>query len=118
MSDFCKKQPCNNCPYRKDAPLRLWAVEEFEDLLESEKDMIGKVYMCHKKDGKACTGFVMMQDENNIPSIALRISLSRNEVTRAFLDMLNSPSKMFKSIIQMSRANYPEKFKNHVKKTT
>lgn len=101
-------RPCSSCPYRKDAPLRLWAREEFEDLLRNdEENIIGKVYLCHKKNGGICVGFLMNQDERDFPSIALRVSLSEHGISREFLDKLNSPAPRFASIRAMIRANFP-----------
>jgi len=56
---FHCKQPCSNCPYRKDAPLRLWDKYEFKKLLQYESDMIGTVYKCHKQNGSICVGWLM-----------------------------------------------------------
>lgn len=107
MSNYFKKSPCNNCPYRKDAPLQLWAKEEFEDLLNSEKEQFGKIYGCHKKDGHVCVGWLMDQDKRNLPSIMLRMSLSKNNVTRKYLDSLHCKSELFESIEEMAKENYP-----------
>lgn len=105
---YCKISPCNNCPYRKDAPLQHWSIDEFKDLLKSDKDYIGKVYGCHKNDNTACAGFIINQDKRGVPSIATRISFSKNNITIAFLDTLTCKSKMFDSIEEMATANYPE----------
>jgi hypothetical protein len=104
-------QPCGNCPYRKDAPLRLWAVEEYIKLLEMENDYMGANYACHKANGSVCVGWLMKQDENRFPSIMLRLSLSKNNVTRQYLDSLNSPSPLYATVQEMAEANYPEVFK-------
>lgn len=103
---ICKTSPCNNCPYRKDAPLRLWSIEEFKDLLANENDYMGATYGCHKQDGKLCTGWLMNQDQRRFPSIALRMFLSKNNVTREFLDSLKSEAPMFKTVKEMCEANY------------
>lgn len=104
-------QPCSNCPYRKDAPLRLWAVEEYIKLLNLENDYMGANYGCHKGNGSVCVGWLIKQDENNFPSIMLRLSLSKNNVTRDYLDSLNSPSPLYSTVREMAEANYPEIFK-------
>jgi hypothetical protein len=104
--NYCRKQPCNNCPYRKDAPLKHWSIQEFRDLLASEKTQFGTVYACHKKDGHVCVGWLMNQDNRGLPSIALRISLSQNNVTREYLDNLTSPAPMFLTVKGMCQANY------------
>lgn len=108
--NYCRKQPCNNCPYRKDAPLGHWSIEEFKDLLEKESDYMGATYGCHKNDGHVCVGWLMNQDKRNFPSIALRLSLSRNKVTRKYLDSLTCKSEMFDTVEEMCEANFPELF--------
>lgn len=105
---YCKTKPCNNCPYRKDAPLRHWDVKEFTNLLEKDSDIMGALFGCHKKDGNVCVGWLMNQDKRNLPSIALRISLSKNNITVEYLDSLKSDSEMYGSVKEMILANYPE----------
>lgn len=109
--NFCKKQPCANCPYRTDSPLAHWSIEEFKDLLKNETKELGVVYDCHKKDGKMCTGFVINQREHNLPSIQLRLALMVRNVTSEQLEALNSPVPMYNSIEEMCKANYPKEFK-------
>jgi hypothetical protein len=111
MTKFEKKSPCNNCPYRKDAPLRHWSIEEFKDLIANENTQFGTVYHCHKKDESVCVGWLMNQDENNFPSIALRLSLMQNKVSREYLDALKCKSERYKSVREMCKTNYPEYFK-------
>jgi hypothetical protein len=107
-SPYTKRQPCNNCPYRKDAPLAHWSIEEFKQLLEWEDSQLGTVYGCHKKDGSVCIGWLMNQDERDFPSIMLRISLSRHGITREYLDSLTCPSERFDTVQEMCAANFPE----------
>jgi hypothetical protein len=107
---YCKKQPCSRCPYRKDVKLAHWNVEEYKDLLKNENSMLGAVYGCHKKDGTVCTGWIMNQDKNRFPSIMLRISLTKNNITREFLDSLTCPVEMYDTVQEMAKSNYPELF--------
>lgn len=104
---YTKTSPCNNCPYRKDAPLQHWAKEEFENLMQKDSEQIGSVFACHKKDGHVCVGWLMDQDKRRLPSIALRLSLSQNEVSTDYLDSLKCKSEMFNNISDMVKANYP-----------
>lgn len=104
-------QPCSNCPYRTDAPLQLWDKCEFEKLLASEHETLGRVYNCHKNNGSVCVGWLMKQDENNFPSIMLRISLSKHNVTREYLDQLHSPFPLYKNVRAMIKANFPQLLK-------
>jgi hypothetical protein len=107
----CTK-PCSSCPYRTSSPLQLWDKQEFIDLLENDFSLLGKVYGCHKKNGSVCIGFLMDQDNRGFPSIALRLELSRHEVSREYLDKLKSPSPLYKSIEEMIKVNYPEILNN------
>lgn len=75
------KSPCANCPYRKDAPLQLWDKAEFAKLLDKDNEYMGTTYMCHKKNGSVCVGWLIDQDNRNLPSIALRMSLMKHNVT-------------------------------------
>jgi len=106
----CNK-PCGNCPYRTDAPLKLWHKSEFQKLLNKENEMFGAVYRCHKDNGSVCVGWLIKQDEDNFPSIALRMALSKNNITRVYLDSLSSPAPLYKSIKEMIEANFPELLK-------
>lgn len=109
-NSYKKRTPCNNCPYRKDAPLAHWSVEEFKHLMETEKDQLGTVYGCHKNDGSVCIGWLMNQDERDFPSIALRISLSANNIDRKYLDSLHCNVPRFASVEEMCKANFPDDF--------
>lgn len=100
--------PCANCPYRKDAPLRLWAIEEYRTLLEQDKEQFGKLYSCHKKNGTVCKGWLINQDIRNHPNLMLRISFIKNKITRKYLDKLKSVKPMFNTVEDMCFANYPE----------
>lgn len=108
MPDYCRTQPCNNCPYRKDAPLRHWSQDEFIDLVAKDNDYLGTTYGCHKNDGHVCVGWLMDQDTRGFPSIKLRISLGANSVTREYLDKLHCKSEIFKTIKEMVVANSPK----------
>lgn len=109
---FDCKSPCNNCPYRKDAPREHWSIEEFRGVLEGEAEPMGKVYKCHKNNGQICVGFLMNQDKRGLPSISLRMALLSHGVEREYLDSLHSPSGMFESVEAMCEANFPELVEN------
>ncbi len=106
--EYKGKSPCKTCPYRKDVPLRHWAIEEFKGLLDSEKEQFGRTYGCHKKDDTVCKGWLMNQDKRNFPSIMLRLSLTKNKITREYLDKLTCAVEMFDTVEDMCYTNYPE----------
>lgn len=106
--DFKATQPCNNCPYRKDAPLQLWDRYEFTKLLAQDKLQFGSIYGCHKNNGNVCVGWLMNQDERGFPNLNLRIKLSNENITHEYLDSLHCKSERYKSIEEMVKANFPE----------
>jgi len=106
--NYKRKSPCNNCPYRIDAPLKLWHIEEFKKLLHAEGTTLGRVYGCHKNDNHVCVGWLIDQDKRYFPSLSLRIDLSRNNVDRSYLNNLKSPVPLYNSIREMAYANYPQ----------
>jgi hypothetical protein len=117
----CKKV-CSNCPYRKDAPLQLWDIYEFEKLLNDAKASygLGAIYDCHKNNGSICKGWLVNQLENDIPSNTLRIVLRTSQTKQEELDTVldaNKDIEMYKSIEEMSFANYPELKDYHNEKT-
>lgn len=115
VTTFTCTQPCNNCPYRTDAPLQHWHKSEYEKLLKMENEQFGTVYGCHKNNGSVCVGWLMKQDENRFPSIMLRIALSQNKVTREYLDSLHSPVPLYKNVKEMIKANYPTNYPKIIK---
>lgn len=106
---FTGTQPCKSCPYRKDAPLQMWDKYEFDKLLLQDKEMFGGMYKCHKNNGSCCKGWLINQDNRNHPNIALRIRMSREGITREYLDKLKCDVEMFETIEEMVEANYPNK---------
>lgn len=105
---FKGTSPCNTCPYRKDSPLQLWDKQEFIDLLQKDKEPMGSIYQCHKKNATVCKGWLIDQDNRRLPSILLRMALSKHQITREYLDQLHCRSALFSSIEEMTYTNYPE----------
>lgn len=103
---FKTKTPCGTCPYRKDVPLSYWDRAEFEKLAATEKDYMGVVYGCHKKNGNVCVGWLIMQEKNGLPSIALRLALLKNGVTKEYLESLSCSSEMFDTTEEMIQTNF------------
>jgi hypothetical protein len=103
-------QPCNNCPYRCDAPLQLWHREEFLKLLENDATPIqSPMYSCHKNNGHGCVGWLINQRERRFPSIQLRLKLMEGgEEEIKYLYSLSCDSEMYKSIEEMILTNFPD----------
>jgi Family of unknown function (DUF6283) len=104
--------PCKNCPYRIDAPRKLWHRSEFVQLLEKDSSELGATYACHNqidlapKDRTFCAGWLLDQKKRGVPSILLRIQLSNNE--RALVEyntVSDAGIPMFPTVKAMCRAN-------------
>lgn len=102
--------PCKSCPYRKDAKIAFWSIDEFENLLQKEDDYFGAAYMCHQKNGSICVGFLMNQLDRGTPSIALRLAMIQNKVGKEYFDSLHCESEMFETVEEMCEANFPGEF--------
>lgn len=104
--------PCENCPYRIDAPRGYWHPEEFESVLAAEEREFGGIFACHKhkilpeeKRG-LCAGWLLDQKRRNLPSIMLRIKLGSDpSMLDAFEKVSDGGHAMFDSIESMCIAN-------------
>lgn len=102
--EFKSNTPCNDCPYRKDAPRAKWHYAEFKKLLENDDQQFGPVYGCHKKNDSVCVGWLMDQKSRNFPCLNLRILLMKRKTTARWLETLTSPSAMYRSVKEMVKA--------------
>lgn len=113
MTIFDMDRPCENCPYRKDAPLELWHPNEFRRVLASEKDpVMGAMFHCHKGkslpvvERRLCVGWLLDQKKRGAPSIQLRILLIKKEEARELFERISARGlRLFKSIAAMCKAN-------------
>jgi len=81
--------PCGSCPYRRDVPAGVWAVEEYEKLPPYDAETTHQptgVFLCHQQNGRACAGWVAVHDMGH--SLALRLAVARGSVDdlAAFID--------------------------------
>lgn len=105
--------PCAKCPYRKDAPLRLWHPDEFRNLLRQDADpMNGRLFGCHndgkkpKEEQRPCVGWLLDQKRRGTPSIQLRLALMRNEKAVMMYERISAAGlKLYRTIQAMCRAN-------------
>lgn len=100
--------PCKDCPYRKDAPLKLWQKFEFVKLMKDDKEQFARIYYCHKNNGNVCVGYLMNQDKRRLPNLNLRMILSKYNITTKQLDALKCKVPMYDTIEEMCEKNYQE----------
>lgn len=80
---IAKAGPCNNCPWRKDAPREYWDPQHFVDIAESCRNDGLSTMLCHtsKAEGCAvnyvCAGWVASQGTE---SIGVRILMMEGKV--------------------------------------
>lgn len=89
-----------------------WHPSEFKRLLATEGSELGTVYACHghvkvkDPDRGMCAGWLLDQKKRNLPSIMLRLLLSRDDAALAAFDAVNDGGHpMFKTLTAMCRAN-------------
>lgn len=113
--------PCENCPYRKDAPRRMWHRKEFESVLQAEQSELGSTFACHKHANLAkkkrgfCAGWLLDQVKRGLPSIQLRLYLITHPEAVAALDEVSDGGhEMFATVEEMCRANGVRSFPRKV----
>jgi Family of unknown function (DUF6283) len=78
-------RPCDSCPYRRDVPSGVWAVEEYEKLRAFDKDTPYQphgLFQCHQVDlhgdrRRMCAGWVGCHGEE---LLALRLALAEERI--------------------------------------
>lgn len=103
------RKPCDNCPWRVDAPRGHWANDHFESIYRNCQDDGQSIMLCHKASAVApaeriehvCQGWLrVIRDE----AIGVRIALMRGYVTEA--EMLDTKGpELFGSFKEMLEAN-------------
>ena len=64
-----RKEPCAECPWRKDVPVGKFRPERFRALAPTAYDMHRMIFACHmSKDEKpfACAGFLLQAAAHNL----------------------------------------------------
>lgn len=102
------RRPCENCPWRVDAPRQHWDPSHFVEIWKNCQDDGLHGMLCHKTrdatDPEAripCQGWVRVMGAS---AIGVRIMLLRGTVTTAELDDRDGP-ELFKTFAAMLRAN-------------
>lgn len=110
------KTPCNNCPYRKDAPLQHWDISHFKDVIKSEnaEHGLGSMFYCHKHTDKSmlCGGWLLTQKKRNLPNTYLKLLMLKKWMPLDYENFrkLKKPKnvELFSSPKIMAYRNYPE----------
>lgn len=105
------RKPCDNCPWRIDAPRGHWADDHFESIAVNCRDDGQHVMLCHKAvnmpggaanpEAPICQGWVRVI---GFDAVGVRIAALRGRVTSNEVNDV-SPPRLFKSFEAMLRAN-------------
>lgn len=75
--------PCISCPYRRDVPSGIWAVEEYQKLIAYDAptwEQPTGLFLCHQQDGRICAGWAGCHDGDHL--LALRMAAHWRTMTR------------------------------------
>lgn len=105
------RKPCDNCPWRIDAPRDYWDPQHFHDIANNCRDDGMHVMLCHKAnnmpggknhpDAPPCQGWLRVM---GFDAIGVRLLAMRGRVTVAEVEDRSSP-ELFKSFEAMLKAN-------------
>lgn len=98
------RRPCNDCPWRLDAPRGVWPADRFQALFRSAQDDGLAAFACHHSTAERpvdCQGWVRVVGDS---SIGVRLAIAKGRVTVAELLDRTGP-KLFRSFAAMLRAN-------------
>lgn len=129
MAKYERREPCGNCPFRKDAPLAYWDPREYLMLAENERIegdiMQAESFGCHKdrqvapEDRQPCVGWLIHQREHGVPNLRLRHRLITSEQAAAQftearlpegVELYDSINELVESNIQHDRVLHPERY--------
>lgn len=82
MTRLPAPRPCISCPYRRDVPSGVWALEEYDKLPEYDGETWAQppsMFFCHQQDGRLCAGWVACHDMAE--SFGLRVAVSTDRLT-------------------------------------
>lgn len=119
----CGEHPCETCPYRKDTPKAVWALEEYEKLPAYDGGIIDQVvngavgiFQCHYDNGNLCRGWLDCHSTHGLAAIRLRgrriegydeksprkfeVYESGQAVLDANKPLMNRPSKASRAVIE------------------
>jgi hypothetical protein len=103
------RRPCDNCPWRVDAPRGYWDPQHFVDIWRNCQDDGTNVMLCHKSNALSedrrseipCQGWIRVM---GFDAIGVRILVMRGQATLEEVDDKDGPA-LFPTFAAMMRAN-------------
>jgi hypothetical protein len=103
------RRPCENCPWRVDAPRGYWDPQHFDEIWRNCQDDGLNVMLCHKSNALPekdrgdipCQGWIRVMGFN---AIGVRLLVMRGQATFEEVEDRDGP-KLFSTFTAMMRAN-------------
>jgi hypothetical protein len=103
------RRPCENCPWRVDAPRGYWDPQHFSDIWKNCQDDGTNIMLCHKSNALPrkqrgevpCQGWIRVM---GFDAIGVRILVMRGQTAFEEVEDTAGP-KLFSSFTAMMRAN-------------
>lgn len=99
----CRKEPCPQCPWRKDVPTGVFPPKAFQTSAPTAYDAAMSTFACHMSGAKmpaTCAGFLMRHAENNL-GVRLGLAKDRIELER----VTDGGLPLYESYREMAIAN-------------
>ncbi len=106
-------KPCENCPWRKDAPLGVWTADRWQNLYQTCQDDGMALMACHKSRENAertCAGFVIVlgYDSIGVRLATMRGTIDPKEHTAKGLELYES----FDAVLAANGVQIPKRNRN------
>ena len=103
------RRPCENCPWRIDAPRGYWDPQHFKDIWRNCQDDGLNIMLCHKSNALPkeqrpdvpCQGWIRV---TGFDAIGVRILVMRDQATMEEVEDKAGP-ELFPTFAAMMRAN-------------
>lgn len=100
-SNLYRREPCPECPWRKDAPIGAFPAEAFRVSAKTAYDMTVHTFSCHMSGSEkpaTCAGFLLSGADHNL---AVRLARSTGSIS----DDVKSDVPLYGSYREMAEAN-------------
>jgi len=114
MSGWQMNKQCEDCPWRKDAPLGHFPIARYEALRPSVEQGFGTMFACHKSpecNKRACVGYVVNQvfgPGNGPENFNLRHALSMGKIDPEKMTIIGAQYRTYDEMVEANRLTEEE----------
>ena len=98
-----RREPCEECPWRKDAPVGAFPAEAYRHSARTAFDSAKEKFSCHMSGTdkpQACAGFLLSNSANNL---AVRLAAARGQIDLSKVSARDH--QLYRSYREMAIAN-------------